>query len=646
MSQATLPVPTSNGLDLANQPMDLQRSATHSRSPLEGAEPQPLSIQILPSELDPEVDMSIRTAVNDPPQPQSGGTNRSIEVEPPLAVVVPVHQPTSALRRLWTRGRMSVPHTLRVFFTAEGRELRHVTGIFFRLIFSLVQVVAVTVILALAGSKFRSKLDPEVSEFEDCDKLGIWNALWAARAAFGAGMVVWEWKRYSEKRMRAQRRRTATDIELGPVDDSDHQLQWGTEVRGPPESTPSSTLGTIPSPDMPSSSRSQGAEPLPPQLPPSPQANTASSTRANQRRPPPREPPSTADGLFDRLDTFLTATGLIHFVVNHIWLYTTVHTCRINDPHIWYLGLGIASLGYLIVLELLLIAFIVFVLGPILLLILNLIMLCLGRPVDRHGNVIVRPEIPSMDQSLIDKIPLVVFVPPLEPEAKLEDKSAGASEPREPPRKEPGNPADGAGSGETSAAKKIHGTPSTAASRPARSRFAWSRKRGAKGKPADLTMWSDATLISEGDPRFEKSEHPFVQLESNRAQCYICLSEFVEPKRKEGVPPAPPRPKTPEPIAAPVEAQSSTPQVEDDDEAERGSASHDVPQPKGKEPIREGPAEVTPEPEEDLGTPGEPLRLLACGHVFHKHCLDPWLSKTSGRCPVCNRKVEIPAHMQ
>lgn len=67
------------------------------------------------------------------------------------------------------------------------------------------------------------------------------------------------------------------------------------------------------------------------------------------------------------MDTFLTATGLLHFIVNHIWLYTTVNTCRINDPHVWYLGLSIASLGYLIVAELLLIAFIVFILGPILL---------------------------------------------------------------------------------------------------------------------------------------------------------------------------------------------------------------------------------------------------------------------------------------
>ncbi|KAG8921454.1 hypothetical protein FRC01_000246 [Tulasnella sp. 417] len=591
MSTGAFSVPTNDGLDPASQPMDLQQSATNSRSPLDGDGPQPLNIRIPASEDGAEVEMSIGSAVNAPPQPQTGSTDRSIEIGPPTPVI------------------------------------------------------AITVMLALAGSKFRSKLDPKISEFEDCDKLGIWNALWAARATFGTGMVAWEWKRYSEKRMRAQRRRTATDIELGPVDDADHQLQWGTEVRGPPESTSSPrTLATIPNPDMPSSSQSQDAEPVP--LPPSPPANPASSTRPNQRRPPPREPPSTADALFDRLDTFLTATGLIHFVVNHIWLYTTVHTCRINDPHVWYLGLGIASLGYLIVLELLLIAFIVFVLGPILLLILNLIMLCLGRPVDRHGNVIVRPEIPSMDQNLIDKIPLVVFVPPPEPETKPEDKPGGASEPREPPRKEPETLADGAGSGEASAAKKTHGTSSTTASRPARSRFAWFRKGGGKSKPADLTMWSDATLISEGDSRFEKSEHPFVVLESNRALCSICLGEFVEPKRKEGVPPAPPRPKTPEPVAAPVEGQSSTPQVEDGDEIERGSTNDDVTQPKGKEPIREGPAEAAPEVEEDLGTPGEPLRLLACGHVFHKHCLDPWLSKTSGRCPVCNRKVEIPAHMQ
>lgn len=243
-------------------------------------------------------------------------------------------------------------------------------------------------------------------------------------------------------------------------------------------------------------------------------------------------------------------------------------------------------------------------------------MLCLGRPVDRHGNVIVRAEIPRMEQSLIEKIPLVVYIPPQEPEAKSQAELNGASEPRESGRNDSEN---AVGTEETSAAKKTHGASNATSSRPTRTRFAWLSRHGGKSKAPKATMWSDAQLISEGDPRFEKCEHPFVVLDSNRAMCYICLSEFVEPKRKEGVPPASPRPKTPQP--ATEEGQSSTPHIKTGDETEQDPSSSDVKQAKGKEPVQEditeATPEATPETEEDLGTPGEPLRLLACGHVFH-----------------------------
>ncbi|KAG9043587.1 hypothetical protein FS837_009376 [Tulasnella sp. UAMH 9824] len=589
--------------------------------------------------------------VDVPQSPLSRSTLQSNDTEPEQHAD-PTPQPTSLSGRVLDRAWPSILRTVKLFFSGEGRELRHVTGIFFRLAFSMVQVVVIVVLLALAGSKFKSKnqepWDQNISEFEDCDKLGIWNALWAVRAAFGCGMIIWEWKRYMAKRERAIRRRTA-DIELATTDledPADHQLQWGTEVRGPPEPPTVPSPVSVPEPVIIRPSQNRGADlgsgsgsrPLPDRAP-----SSEPPPRRSPRREP-RQPPTPGDALFDRMDTFLTATGLIHFVVNHIWLYTTVHTCRVNDPHVWYLGLGIASLGYLIVLELLLIAFIVFILGPILLLILNLIMLCLGRPVDRHGNVIVRAEIPRMEQSLIEKIPLVVYIPPQEPETKSQEKPDGASEPRESRRKDSENPADATGA-ETSAAKKTHGDSNATSSRPPRTRFAWLRKQGGKSKAPKATMWSDAQLIIEGDPRFEKCEHPFVVLDSNRAMCYICLSEFVEPKRKEGVPPASPRPKTPQP-AKTEEGQSSTPQLDTGDETEQDPASSNVNQAKGKEPVQEDITEATPEAEEDLGTPGEPLRLLACGHVFHKHCLDPWLAKTSGRCPVCNRKVEIPQHMQ
>ncbi|KAE8243718.1 hypothetical protein A4X13_0g6979, partial [Tilletia indica] len=39
----------------------------------------------------------------------------------------------------------------------------------------------------------------------------------------------------------------------------------------------------------------------------------------------------------------------------------------------------------------------------------------------------------------------------------------------------------------------------------------------------------------------------------------------------------------------------------------------------------------------------EPLRLMDCGHVLHRSCLDEWLTGVSGRCPVCSRPVLKPA---
>jgi len=40
---------------------------------------------------------------------------------------------------------------------------------------------------------------------------------------------------------------------------------------------------------------------------------------------------------------------------------------------------------------------------------------------------------------------------------------------------------------------------------------------------------------------------------------------------------------------------------------------------------------------------GQELRRLSCGHHFHRHCLDPWLSNQRNRCPLCMVVVGLPA---
>ncbi|KAJ9479432.1 Zinc finger containing protein [Pseudozyma hubeiensis] len=45
------------------------------------------------------------------------------------------------------------------------------------------------------------------------------------------------------------------------------------------------------------------------------------------------------------------------------------------------------------------------------------------------------------------------------------------------------------------------------------------------------------------------------------------------------------------------------------------------------------------EPSPDEEPEPEPLRLLECGHVMHRGCVDQWLTTVSGRCPVCQKAV-------
>jgi hypothetical protein len=133
-----------------------------------------------------------------------------------------------------------------------------------------------------------------------------------------------------------------------------------------------------------------------------------------------------------------------------------------------------------------------------------------------------------------------------------------------------------------------------------------------KGRSNRLPTWED---------NWVKNEYPFVQLDSHRASCAICLLDFQEPKRVSLGP--------------------------DNTKETAENQAADVPgtREEGEADITEqAPPPVSPSSDmalrlQDAGEGAQPLRLLKCGHVFHKTCVDPWLLDVSGRCPVCQRPV-------
>jgi len=233
----------------------------------------------------------------------------------------------------------------------------------------------------------------------------------------------------------------------------------------------------------------------------------------------------------------------------------------------------------------------------------NIILLCLGRHPVQNPHMI-KPEIGKLPRSIVDRIPLVVYIPP-------------------PPDEPAGTP---------KIPKAIYTyPPKPEASTVATKRFAFLKK--IKGKKANNSGGNgdgnkkEKLTKSTGEPQtwedhWEQGDYPFVRLEGNRAACAICLMDFEEPRRVAGTP---------------------TDGKHDDEKPAAHATSvsegpvQDIPLDRVREEDRDVELKL-----EDAGEGAQPLRLLACGHVFHKTCLDPWLVDVSGRCPVCQRPVELP----
>jgi len=213
----------------------------------------------------------------------------------------------------------------------------------------------------------------------------------------------------------------------------------------------------------------------------------------------------------------------------------------------------------------------------------NILLICLGRPPLQNPPVVSKPEIEKIPKSIIDSIPLVLYIPP-------------------PPNEPAGKP--------ISVPEIVHGyPPKPAPVPPTKRRFRFLRRRlsdekkktdGSEVAKGDVSNENKASGEKKWEDCWEQGEYPFVRLEGNRAACAICLLDFAEPKRVADM------------------------DVADDAKAaERRTIADISPSPAEGEvqeiPIENPSEEVSEEQLKlaDAGDGPQPLRLLECGHVFH-----------------------------
>ncbi|KAG8776569.1 hypothetical protein FRC12_000841 [Ceratobasidium sp. 428] len=259
------------------------------------------------------------------------------------------------------------------------------------------------------------------------------------------------------------------------------------------------------------------------------------------------KPQAVRDKLQKKRDTFmgfallLELCDLFWFAVVNVDLYNSRGACYLPSPYIWWLTFGLICWGYLVALELVVEALI----GGV-----KFIRRYCVRARNERRNFIpeTHPQYSNsgtspMPRELADRIPLAVYIPAIaqnETDSPTQHKLAAAgtkSNPIHPPK------------------------PDT-------------RKR----TRVKLFFFSQRKVKDDPEAMWQKTQYPFVRLESNQAVCAVCKVDFEPPRRVGDV---------------------------------------------------EGGAEA------------EALRLLACGHVFHIVCLDPWLVEVSARCPTCRRRVEL-----
>lgn len=303
--------------------------------------------------------------------------------------------------------------------------------------------------------------------------------------------------------------------------------------------------------------------------------------------------------------------GFLHIVVfavgNYaVWTRTECNARPADSVPLWWTSLAVLILTYVVLFNVVLLTFLVVFFLPATLAVLRA--LGLGGRIAQQGGI--RPETGKIKREEVDGVTKLVYYVAegaKEGEASRHESSEGegvgmhaltleaASVPLPPSR------------AASTIATDATTTTTTGTATPM-STSRWSsllrlllrkpRERGRRKSPqlstpgtaSSSSAVTPSTNPSSPPPAARALKYPLHPLPPHRATCPICLVDF----------------ETPDLHVTPTRGASAKGQ-EEEEQSEEG------------------------EP--------EPLRLLPCGHVLHRSCVDEWLTSVSGRCPVCQRPL-------
>ncbi|KAI0351520.1 hypothetical protein OH77DRAFT_1429584 [Trametes cingulata] len=294
--------------------------------------------------------------------------------------------------------------------------------------------------------------------------------------------------------------------------------------------------------------------------------------------------PLDITGLRVLIRKFLPLATLMCFLIPIIFLAQRGRTCLDFAPHITALTLTILCA-----------AFLRFTFSK------AISLLCTSR-------VTRAPEKRHLTRAEVDRIPSVYYIPPPPDDSPASPISL--------PERTPSYPLGTPRAQRRKAHRFILFRP---LARPSPAVGGGQQQQGNAGAPDGADAW---------EANWEPAELPYVRLEDNQATCSICRSDFEAPPRR---------------------AESLLPE---------GREAHELTSLPRRPPLSVQPSEIFevrvrvessqpadapqgPRAGAGSGAPPRALRLLSCGHAFHKECIDPWLLGHATWCPNCKGAIEI-----